>query len=321
MRDTERADAALVVGESVLDVVRVPDAAPSSRPGGSAVNTAVALARLGRSTRLATCYADDAGGREIARHLADAGVALAGDPHVVASTARADAVIDPSGAARYEISVDWRLPVLSGLLSLSALSSSAAGAAPRVVHVTSFAPLLAPGAAQVLELVQRLRPHCAVCYDVNLRPAVTGAGPEVVAAVQRMAATADLVKASDEDLAALWPTDDVEGGVRRLLAAGAAAVVVTRGGAGASWHTRAAGTSGAGSVAGVPVVVVDTIGAGDTFSAALIDRLWPHLGAGAGPRLAGLEAEQWRAALAFAVRAAAVTVSRHGADPPSADEL
>ncbi|CAM3247392.1 PfkB family carbohydrate kinase [Nocardioides dubius] len=319
MRDTEWADAALVVGESVLDVVRVPDAAPSSRPGGSAVNTAVALARLGRSTRLATCYADDAGGREIVRHLAGAGVALAGDPHVVASTARADAVIDASGAAHYEITVDWRLPVLSGLLS--ALSSSAAGTGPRVVHVTSFAPLLAPGAAQVLELVQRLRPHCAVSYDVNLRPAVTGAGPEVVAAVQRMAAMADLVKASDEDLAALWPTDGVEGGVWRLLAAGAAAVVVTRGAAGASWHTRAAGTSGAGSVAGVPVVVVDTIGAGDTFSAALIDRLWPHLGAGAGPRLAGLEAEQWRAALAFAVRAAAVTVSRHGADPPSADEL
>jgi fructokinase len=160
-----------------------------------------------------------------------------------------------------------------------------------------------------------------VSYDVNLRPAVTGVGPEVVAAVQRMAGMADLVKASDEDLAALWPADGVEGGVRRLLAAGAEAVVVTRGAAGASWHTRAAGTSGAGSVAGTPVVVVDTIGAGDTFSAALIDRLWPHLGAGAGSRLAGLGADQWGDALAFAVRAAGVTVSRHGADPPSAGEL
>lgn len=313
MSDQTQAAFALVVGEAVLDVVRAAGRPAISRPGGSAVNAAVALARLGRRVGLATCFAEDEGGRTIAAHLASAQVALSGDPHVVAATAQADAVIDASGAAEYRISVDWRLPALGGL-------GVSGAAAPRVVHVTSFAPLLAPGADDVVALVRRVGASCAVSYDVNLRPAVTGTGPEVVAAVLRMAGLADLVKASDEDLAALWPDADAQTAVQRLLDAGASAVVVTCGADGATWHVGAGGAH-AGGVPGFVVKVVDTIGAGDTFSAALLHRLWPQLGAGTGARLAGLDASTWDDALAFAARAAAVTVSRPGADPPLAREV
>ncbi|MFS3130037.1 PfkB family carbohydrate kinase [Nocardioides sp. Bht2] len=299
---------ALVVGESVLDVVHGVGVETLSHPGGSAVNTAVALARLGRTVRLATCFADDDGGRLIAAHLAAAGVEPVGDPHVVAATARAEATIDSSGAAHYEITVDWQLPAL-GLER------------PRILHITSFAPLLAPGADQVVALVERLRDNCMVSYDVNLRPAVTGTGPHLMAAVQRMASQAHLVKASDEDLAVLWPALTPSEGAGQLLAFGAQAVVVTRGAAGASWHARRRDGMASGGVRCVPVEVADTIGAGDTFAAALLDRLWPLVGEPGADLLAELAADQWSDALNYAARAAAVTVSRPGADPPHAAEL
>lgn len=306
---------ALVIGEAVLDVVHLPGAAaPDERPGGSAVNVAVALARLGRPVRLATGYADDAAGALVAAHLRAAGVGLAGDPHVLAATPRADAVVDATGAASYTFDVTWRLP---------AVPEDPDGP-PHAVHVTSLAPLLAPGADDVLALVDRLAPTTCVTYDVNLRPAITGAGPGVVDQVLRMAASATLVKASDEDLAALWPDRSVGESASALLALGGrgpVAVVVTHGGAGASWHACAGADWSTGGVHAEPVAVVDTIGAGDTFAAALVDHLWPLLGPGGRDRLAALGPDDWSAALGWAARAAAVTVGRVGADPPTRADL
>ncbi|WGX95603.1 PfkB family carbohydrate kinase [Nocardioides sp. L-11A] len=301
---------ALVIGEAVLDVVHAEGAPPDERPGGSAVNVAVALARLGRPVRLATAYADDAAGARIAGHLRAAGVDLAGDPHVLAATPRADAVIDPSGAATYSFEIGWRLPALP--------------AAPaHVVHVTSLAPLLDPGAGDVLALVERIAPTACISYDVNLRPAITGARREVVERVLRTAAAATVVKASDEDLLALWPDRSAGESASALLALpdGPVAVVVTHGGEGASWHACAGADWSTGGVHAEPVEVVDTIGAGDTFAAALLDHLWPLLGPGARDRLAALGPDAWSAALGYAGRAAAVTVGRVGADPPTRAEL
>ncbi|TNM36640.1 carbohydrate kinase [Nocardioides albidus] len=301
---------ALVIGESVLDVVHVAGAAPDERPGGSAVNAAVALARLGRPVRLATAYADDPAGARIAGHLAAAGVALAGDPHVVDSTPRADAVIDATGAASYTFDVGWRLPVIGD-------------EAVHVVHVTSLAPLLAPGADDVLALLERIAPTTCVSYDVNLRPAITGARSEVVDRVLRTASWATLVKASDEDLLALWPDRSAGESAAALLALepGPVAVVVTHGGEGASWHACSGPDWSTGGVHAEPADVVDTIGAGDTFAAALVDHLWPLLGPGGRERIAALGPEDWTAALTWAGRAAAVTVGRVGADPPTRADL
>lgn len=292
---------ALVVGESLVDVVVAADGTSIERPGGSAANAAVALARLGRPVRLATAYGDDARGAAIAAHLAADGVASAGDPRVLERTSVARATIGADGAASYDFDLEWRLGDVEALT-------------PRVVHVCSLGAVLAPGCDDVLALVERLRRAATISYDINARPALTGTGPDVVARVEAMVARADLVKASDEDLLALWPDRDFSLSAQALLGLGPSAVVVTRGPEGATWHA-ADGASGA--VLAPAVEVVDTIGAGDTFGAGLLDALWDHLGA----RLDGVDDELWSHAVDHASRCAAITVGRVGADPPRRDEL
>jgi fructokinase len=298
---------ALIIGESLVDVVATASGAPHEYAGGSAANVAVALARLGRPVRLATSYADDRHGRLVADHLAGAGVDLAADPHVIPRTSTAKATLDTTGAARYEFDIDWRLGVL------------AADLVPLVVHTCSLAAVLAPGADDVLAALARLRGHATVTYDINARPAVTGTTAGVVARVEAVAAMADLVRASDEDLAAFYPEWTLVEAATHLLGLGPAAVVVTRGGEGAFWLDGL----GLVEIASRPVTVVDTIGAGDTFGAALIDALWDRdlLGSGQRSSLRSLNRGQVAEILTHAARAAAVTVSRPGADPPWRHEL
>ena len=213
----------VVVGESLIDIVQRADGATVEHAGGSAANVAVALARLGRPVEFVTAYADDARGAVLARHLNQSAVGVAGDPFSLERTATALATIADDGSASYTFDIDWRLNPLPDL-------------APLVVHTCSIGAVLSPGADDVRRLLEVLRPTATVSYDVNARPAVTGTGPEVVRAVEEVAALADLVKASDEDLEALYPDDSLEGSVERLLGLGPSAVVVTRGRQGASWY-------------------------------------------------------------------------------------
>lgn len=299
---------ALVVGEALVDVVHTADGAVREHPGGSAANVAVALARLGRRVRFASAYADDAYGRLIADHLAADGVEPGSDPAVVARTSSATATIGPDGAASYVFDLDWRL----GEVALVP--------APVAVHVCSLGAVVEPGAAQVADLLARARELAVISYDINARPAVTGVGADTVASVERVAALAHLVKASDEDLEALYPELGVDGAAAHLLGLGPYAVVVTRGGEGATWYAP----SGRVDVVSRPVEVADTIGAGDTFGAALLDGLWDAglLVAGAPWAVApALGEARITALLTHAARAAAVTVSRPGADPPYRSEL
>jgi fructokinase len=292
-------DDVLVMGESLVDVVRAADGSVSEHVGGSAANVAVALARLGRTVRFATSFAEDVHGRMVAMHLDRAGVRLANQPHSIARTSTAIATLDADGAAHYEFDLDWVLdpPAMEG--------------PPAAVHVCSLGAVLSPGSDVVHAAVSRLRESAVVSYDINARPVITGTGPDLLERVERIVASSDLVKASDEDLAALYPTLALADAAHGLLERGPAAVVVTRGGEGALWFSR----SGRVEVSAIPVPVADTIGAGDTFSAALLDGL---LGRG---ELAALDEAAVREVLARAVRAAAVTVSRPGADPPYASEL
>jgi fructokinase len=298
---------ALVIGESLVDVVHGSDGSRVEFPGGSAANVAVALARLGREVRFATSFGDDERGQLLADRLTQDGVALASDPYAIARTSTAEATIGSDGAAAYTFDLAWRLnPIDPGLV-------------PAFVHTCSIGAVLMPGASTVVEQARRLREHALVTYDVNMRPAVTGAGPEVLDRVCALAAASDLVKASDEDLAVLFPGVDMLTAAKELLALGPAAVVVTRGGEGATWV-------GAGQeidVAAVPVPVADTIGAGDTFCAAVIDGLWSHglAGAAARERLLLAPRDIVVEVLAHAARAASVTVGRPGADPPYRREL
>ncbi|MGA8256930.1 MAG: PfkB family carbohydrate kinase [Nocardioides sp.] len=278
----------LVIGESIVDVVLGADGSRVERPGGSAANVAVALARLGRRVQFATAFADDERGALLAQHLEANGVELATDPHVLERTSSAAATIGPDGSASYVFDLDWRLAPVPEVTT-------------QWVHVCSLGAVVEPGADEVLDLVRRST--VPVTYDINARPAITGSGPDVRERVEAVARYAWLVKASDEDLEALYPQRSIAEAAAHLLALGPHAVVVTRGADGLAWFAGA-------TVVEQPVVmatVVDTIGAGDTVSAALIDAL--------------LDDATPAVALAHAAAAAAITVSRPGADPPMRGDL
>lgn len=300
---------ALVVGEALVDVVRSRDGSVREHPGGSAANAAVALARLGRSVRFATAYADDDRGSLLADHLSDNGVRLAGDPVVLDRTATAVATLAETGAASYEFDIEWRL----GPLGLPA------GVEPVVVVFGSIGAAVDPGARDVARVVGERRSSALTVFDVNVRAAITGTGSDVVARADDMATLADVVKASDEDLELLWPGREHGDVAADFLARGAGAVVVTLGEEGMRWFA----TAGEGHESAVSTTVVDTIGAGDTVTAAVVDALWQLgvVGPAARDGLRQLQPGDWADVLAHAGRAAAITVSRPGGDPPWRHEL
>jgi fructokinase len=292
----------LVVGESLVDIVARPDGIADKYGGGSAANVAVALARLGRPVQFLTALGDDEHGAVLAYLLNQSGVGIVGDPHTLSRTATAMATIGNDGRASYVFDIEWRLGALPDI-------------SPMAVHTCSIGAVLEPGAAQVQSLLEQLRPDATISYDINARPALTGVGPRLVRAVEEIAALADLVKASDEDLQSLYPGRSPEASAAYLLGFGPSAIIITRGAHGATWI-------GDGLRVDVPaahVPVADTIGAGDTFGAATIDALWDFNALGG--RLPTLDSAQIESVLRHAVRAAAVTVSRPGANPPYKQEL
>ncbi|WP_314616049.1 carbohydrate kinase family protein [Streptomyces stackebrandtii] len=294
----------LVIGECVADIVRAPAGSGADdrvHPGGSPANVAYGLARLGRDVTLLTQLADDPTGRLIADHLKGAGVriALGGTP---ARTPSAVVGLDERGRATYTFDIAWTLE-----------GGAPAGEEPRHVHIGSIAAVTAPGADAVLAETERLRDRATVSYDPNVRPALMGEHGEAVTRVERCVALSDLVKASDEDLAWLYPGEGPRTVAARWLALGPAVVLVTSGADGSFALTRRETVTADAH----PVSVVDTVGAGDSFMSAVLDAL-----AGRGREsLEGLDAEHLAGLLRRAGTAAAVTVSRAGARPPDRSEL
>lgn len=296
----------LVIGESVADVVRTPGRPDVVHPGGSPANVAYGLARLGRSTSLLTQLGPDRHGTLIAEHLRSAGVELLTDGQQGLRTPSAAVTLDEHGAAGYAFDIHWTLrePEPAG--------------PPGHVHFGSIGAVRDPGAAAVMALVRRLRGSATVSYDPNIRPQLTGDQADLVGRVERCVGLSDLVKASDEDLAWLYPGEPVAAVAARWLALGPAAVLVTRGAQGAVGRTR----SGGAAVPAVGAAVVDTVGAGDSFMSATLDALADLglLGAGSRPGL-DLPDDTLERVLRHAAAAAAVTVSRAGANPPDRREL
>lgn len=297
----------LVVGECVADIVRTPGRPDVPHPGGSPANVAYGLARLGRSTGLLTQLGQDSAGELIRAHLRSAGVELLDDGQRGAATPTAVVTLDAQGAATYAFDIGWTL------------RPSPLGAPPRHLHLGSIGAVQEPGAAAVRALAAELRPHASVSYDPNIRADLMGGHAEGVTKVEQCVALSDLVKASDEDLDWLYPGEPLPRIAERWLALGPAAVFVTKGGEGASAFTRR------GEVTGAPVrtPVADTVGAGDSFMSAALDAFADLglLGAAARPALTGLDDAALARVLRHAGTAAALTVSRAGANPPDVREL
>ncbi|WP_411082817.1 carbohydrate kinase family protein [Streptomyces sp. cmx-18-6] len=296
----------LVVGECVADVVRLPDQEDTVHPGGSPANVAHGLARLGHRPTLLTQLGPDDNGRLIRDHLVSAGVVVRTDG-ASAPTPSAVVTLDGAGRASYAFDVAWTLgPV-------------AVEPAPGHVHTGSIGAVVEPGAATVLDVVRAARATATVSYDPNVRPDLMGDHGAAVRRVEECVRLSDLVKASDEDLAWLYPGEEPEKVAARWLERGPAVVLVTRGGDGA----LAVFPGGRIAVAAAPVDVVDTVGAGDAFMSGTLHALAAHglLGAGARDRLHTVDRDALTGVLRHAVASAAVTVSRAGANPPDAGEL
>ena len=299
----------LVVGEALVDVVRDTSGEPARRhPGGSPANVALGLARLGRTVHLVTQLGDDDDADLVRDHLTGAGVVVHAETTATGRTSTAVAELDDHGVARYTFDLVWTL-------SADAL----AGRDASVVHAGSIAALLDPGAQVIEEFLGGCRDRAMITYDPNLRPSLLVDADTVRPRVERLVAVADVVKASDEDLAWLYPSTTTENVARTWATSGPQLVVVTRGGEEAiavlGVHVHRAPA--------LRVDVVDTVGAGDAFMAGLIDGLCAHGSAGsdARTRIAALDADAVVDILRRASAAAAVTISRPGADPPTAAEL
>ncbi len=305
----------LVIGEALVDIVAhsprdgADTPAPAEHPGGSPANVALGLARLGRDVELITRIGDDDRGRRIRDHLESSGVVLAPDSTDTAPTSTATATVDEAGVASYAFSLDWRLPAVTGDITQTA----------RALHTGSIAAFLPPGGDQLLALVDDVRGRLTVTYDPNARPALMGEANQARLRVERFVAAADVVKVSDEDLRWLAPGEDPLAVAHEWLDAGPAVVVLTRGSAGAEGLCRA----GSVHVDPRPIVVADTVGAGDSFMAGLIDFLAgvDLLGHDRRHNLRAITVSDLRAMLTHAARIADITCSRAGANPPTRTEL
>lgn len=301
---------ALVLGEALVDIVVEAGGATREHVGGSPLNVALGLARLGHFVDFATTLGPDGRGERIRRVLADAGVDLVPGVITALATSTALARLDGSGAATYEFDLHFDLPVIAP--------------APGVghAHTGSIGALLAPGDASVKAALVTVRGSGTVSYDPNVRPSIMGAADDIRGRIEHLVALADVVKASSDDLAYLYPGESLAVVLDRWGALGPALTVVTLGADGVTYRTRVSPDpltlpTSAGDV-------VDTVGAGDSFMAGLLSGLLDLELLGDTPargRLATATSGDVRPAVERGLATSAVTVAHAGAYAPTREDL
>lgn len=309
----------IVCGEALMDVfggAETPTGlALDARVGGSPLNTATGLARMGQPVAFFGGVSTGFLGERLVRAMRQEGVAVDALVRSDAPATMGLVGLDERGVPSYAF---YGAGCADRLVTTTDLSRLAALPRPwRGLNVGSYATVVAPVAGALRALVESEQDRTPVCYDPNVRLNVE---PDLAPwrdMLSWMLPRTTLLKISDEDLALLLPGVAPADFAARALAQGVSLVVVTLGAEGAVAWSRAAGPV---RQAPVPVEVVDTVGAGDTFQAALLTWLAEHDAMDA-RALAALGAAPLQQALAFAARAAAITCSRRGADLPRRAEL
>lgn len=306
----------LVCGEALFDFFLEGEEGPgaagfAARAGGSPFNVALGLSRLDCASGLLTGLSDDMLGRRLGQVLAAEGVST----RYAVPTRRPTTVslvgLDPAGVPEYQFYGNGSADTGVTLADLPALGPEVVG-----LHFGSYSLAVAP-VADAFAALARTEHARFISLDPNIRPTIEPDMDVWRARLDALFPLADLVKISAEDLALIRPGAAAADFAADLIGRGVRLVVVTDGGETAHGWT----SSGLAAAARPPkVTVIDTVGAGDTFQAALISRLCAH---GDGPHAAldALDAPGLEATLAYAARAAAITCSRRGADLPRAAEL
>jgi fructokinase len=304
-----------VCGEALFDVFATADTPTGvsldARMGGSPFNVAVGLARLGQSVGLVTALSDGFLGERLMAALHEERVDTRLIQRCPAPATLSLVGVDSAGVPSYAFYGEQGADRLLDASVLKAWPSEVA-----CIHFGSYAAVMGQTAHTQRAIIEQAASGAVISYDPNVRLNVQPDKAEWRAHLDWMLPRTHLLKVSEEDLDLLFPGQAPAEFATRALGAGVAMVVVTRGAKGAEGWTAQAHVQ----VPPVAVTVVDTVGAGDTFQAALLTWI-AEQGALSPTALKGCSVESMARALAFAARAAAVTCSRRGADLPRRAEL
>jgi fructokinase len=300
----------LACGDALIDFLpaKSADGRDAMVPvaGGSCLNIAVGMARLGVATGFVGGISTDLFGRMIADHASASGVELRYATRSALQTTLAfvrTVAGEPQYAFYDEGSASRNWIYRRGSIPLGEIEA---------IHVGSTTLVDENGAAQALAMAEEARGSVTISFDPNCRPNLVRDKAGYVTRMAAFASASDIIRMSDVDFEYLYGDDDYAGRAKSMIAAGAGLVVVTRGGHGVrAWH----GKAGALEVRAPKVDVKDTIGAGDSFQAALLFALHALSRIGKGP-LRETTTDERRRALSFASVCAAFTCGRVGADPP-----
>jgi fructokinase len=297
-----------VCGEVLIDLIPVAPGSSERAPhvGGGPANTAKALARLGQDVQFIDGISTDDYGVAARKELLDDEVkldlALTSDKPTCLAIVSLDAnnsalyEFKIAGTATFDFSLDW-LPDPSRYK-------------PNVLHIGTLVTIIQPSADVLYDWALQVAEFAPIVFDPNIRPSVMGDRDLYEAAVEKWAAISSVIKVSDDDLKWLFPDQSIEEVSKRWVRDGAALVVVTRGSEGLIGFTA----DGAVEVPGVKIVVADTVGAGDTVGAIIVEAMIEK-------GIMTLTGDVLHEVLQRAAKAAAITCSRPGANPPYKHEL
>jgi fructokinase len=310
----------LICGEALYDVLVDPPVAAArgrvsliAKPGGSPYNVAIGLARLGTATSLATEIAPDALGRNLETRLQTEGVDCQFIRRTAKSTALAMVDVDSMGSPRYVFYGLDRALFHPDIAAVRRRWSSLFG-----IHVGSIPIVSSQSADHLFELVTAAPDDILISLDPNVRLAIEPSAARWRDAVERFRRYAHLIKVSEEDLAHMYGSNiDIDAIAKSWLVYRCSSVAVTRGERGATIYSRSADRI---DIAPVPVIVADTVGAGDSFQSAML--AWLADNHRASPReFAKLSADELLAMGRFAARAASATCRHRGPEFPSRKTL
>ena len=290
-----------VCGEVLIDILPTGPVV-----GGGPANTAKALARLGYDVDFIDGISTDAYGVSARKELSRDGVGLELSLTSDKPTCTATVTLDSKGSASYEFLID-------GTATFDFNSSwlpDPERLKPSVLHIGTLVTIIEPGASVLFDWAVKVGEFAPIVFDPNIRPSVMGDRAKYAAAVEKWVSISSVVKVSDDDIAWLYPSESLDVVAHRWIEAGVNCVVITRGAKGLIGFTA----SGMEQVDGVKVDVVDTVGAGDTVGAIVVEGIIKH-------SVHGLQGQVLDALLHKAAIAAGITCSRAGAQPPRAHEL